>query len=125
MPAFPPLDPAMLQFPSLRPLAASTVALAAAGLAFAYVAQSPGYDDTPFLPGGEWRVHDSRRPQPRVVGAPAGQAPSDAVVLFDGTDLSKWKGRDGGAQWKVEIVRDFREGFVAINSKSHNLLLFG
>jgi hypothetical protein len=29
-------------------------------------------------------------------------APSDAVVLFDGKDLSKWKGKDGDAKWKVE-----------------------
>lgn len=28
--------------------------------------------------------------------------PSDAVVLFDGKDLSKWKGKDGEAKWKVE-----------------------
>lgn len=29
--------------------------------------------------------------------------PSDAVVLFDGKDLSKWKSRDGSdAKWKVE-----------------------
>ena len=62
-----------------------------------------GYDDTPQLPGRKWLVHDGSRPQPRVVtpGA-AGGAPSDAVVLFDGTDLSAWKGRDGAAAWKVE-----------------------
>ena len=64
-----------------------------------------GYDDTPMLPGGRWHVHDGTRPQPRVVtpeDAP-GMAPSDAVVLFDGTDLSGWVGRDDGpAQWKVE-----------------------
>lgn len=30
-------------------------------------------------------------------------APSDAIVLFDGKDLSKWKSRDGSeAKWKVE-----------------------
>lgn len=30
-------------------------------------------------------------------------APSDAVVLFDGKDLSKWKSRDGSeAKWKVD-----------------------
>jgi len=30
-------------------------------------------------------------------------APSDAIVLFDGKDLSKWKSRDGTeAKWKVE-----------------------
>lgn len=66
-----------------------------------------GYDDTPFLPGGEWRVHDGRRPRPQVVtpGAPQAPvpAPSDALVLFDGTDLSKWRKADGTpAAWKIE-----------------------
>jgi hypothetical protein len=62
-----------------------------------------GYDDTPQLPDQEWLVHDGSRAQPRVVTPGAdGAAPSDAVVLFDGTDLSKWKGRDGAAAWKVE-----------------------
>jgi hypothetical protein len=27
--------------------------------------------------------------------------PSDAIVLFDGKDLSKWKGKDGDAKWTV------------------------
>ncbi len=69
-----------------------------------------GYDDTPMIPGQDWRVHDSRRPQPRIVTPPtastqkqAGNPPSDAAVLFDGTDTSKWVGRDGSqAGWKVE-----------------------
>ena len=63
-----------------------------------------GYDDTPFLPGGLWQVHDSRRPLPRVVtpGGEAGRAPSDAILLFDGKNLSGWAGRDGDAKWKVE-----------------------
>ena len=69
-----------------------------------------GYDDTPILPGSRWRVHDGRRPQPRVVtpGSPggadqAGTAPSDATVLFDGSDLSKWTSVKGGdPQWKIE-----------------------
>ena len=68
-----------------------------------------GYSDTPFLPGSTYRVHDGDRPQHRVVkpGTPCtqrkpGKAPSDAVMLFDGTDLSKWMGRDGDAKWKVE-----------------------
>jgi len=65
-----------------------------------------GYEDTPFLPGQKWRVHDSKRPQPPVV-TPAsipGNPPSDAIVLFDGKDLSKWRSAwtGGPARWKVE-----------------------
>jgi Domain of Unknown Function (DUF1080) len=55
-----------------------------------------GYTDTPMLPGLPYRVHDINRPHPREVtpGAQAGQPPSDAIVLFDGKDLSHWtKGR--------------------------------
>lgn len=74
-----------------------------------------GYTDTPMLPSG-WHVHDIDRPQPPVVtpGATCNQAPSDAVVLFNGTDLSEWTGTKqdnpkkkkynpkGEALWKVE-----------------------
>jgi 3-keto-disaccharide hydrolase len=70
-----------------------------------------GFDDTPQLPGQKWRVHDIERPRPHVVtpGTP-GQPPSDAIVLFDGKDLSHWqqrgKGRAGGQitapRWKVQ-----------------------
>ena len=66
-----------------------------------------GYDDTPVLPESKYRVHDSNRPQPRIVMPscpcdPFGP-PSDAVLLFDGTDLSGWTSLDGGeAKWKVE-----------------------
>jgi hypothetical protein len=46
------------------------------------------------------------RPQPAVVDpGPAGPPvppPSDAIVLFDGTDLSRWRAANGGpAPWKV------------------------
>ncbi|MBI1333484.1 MAG: DUF1080 domain-containing protein [Armatimonadetes bacterium] len=66
-------------------------------------AEAQGYDDTPMLPGGHWRVHDSKRPQPTVItpGAVAGAAPSDAVVLFGGKDLSMWKSGEDAAKWKV------------------------
>src|SRR6266566_285979 len=93
----------------LRYIFASTLLTAIA------LAQAPprkdhslGYDDTPFLPDGKWRVHDVSRPRPKVItpGTENSQAPSDAIVLFDGTDLSKWetylKGKLVENKWKVE-----------------------
>ncbi len=58
-----------------------------------------GYTDTPFLPGGKWRVHDDNRPRPEVVtpGKAYGNAPSDAIVLFDGTSFDNWEMQKGGA----------------------------
>lgn len=65
-----------------------------------------GYDDTPFLPGGKWRVHDKNRPVPAVVTPGSGAnlhspPPSDAVVLYDGSGFDAWdkawKQVEGGA----------------------------
>ena len=62
-------------------------------------------------PDPNWIDHDRDRPLPQVV-APAtpstqeraGHAPSDAVVLFDGHDLSQWVSMDGSpTKW---ITRD-------------------
>ncbi len=54
----------------------------------------------------EWEVHDRNRPQPAVVDPGAespGTPPSDAVVLFDGKDLSAWATADETpVRWKVE-----------------------
>jgi len=57
---------------------------------------------------GRWLVHDMNRPAPPVIepGSASTEAPSDAIVPFDGTeaDLSKWTADDGGpAKW---VVRD-------------------
>jgi hypothetical protein len=79
----------------------------AASLSTVSAAEGVGYKDTPMLPGQPWHVHDPDRPVPHLVtpgetfshGAPP---PSDAVVLFDGKDLSKWKSDKGPAGWKVE-----------------------
>jgi hypothetical protein len=60
------------------------------------------------IPGTPWRIHDAARPHPRVItpGATPGSAPSDATVLFDGKDLSKWahsrNGQLSDAQWPVK-----------------------
>ncbi len=63
-----------------------------------------GYDDTPLIPGQKWRVHDKQRPSPPVVRPAAPTLPpADAIVLFDGTDLSAWEHGDGQpAAWKLE-----------------------
>lgn len=78
-----------------------------AGIAAWAQEKNPGYLDTPMLPGGKWHVHDSRRPQPKVV-TPAsrrhpGDPPSDAVVLFNGKNLAQWQSPGGKpAAWKVQ-----------------------
>ncbi|MCC7045007.1 MAG: DUF1080 domain-containing protein [Acidobacteria bacterium] len=61
------------------------------------------------IPGTPWRIHDAARPQPPVVtpGATPGAPPADAIVLFDGKDLSKFahnrKGQLVAAEWPVRV----------------------
>ena len=81
-----------------------------------------GFKDTPILPGLPWHVHDPDRPHPPVV-TPAttpGGPPSDAIVLFDGKDLSQWttmpapspmraipdrrSGRSAAAMWRSSRI---------------------
>ncbi len=54
---------------------------------------------------GRWLVHDVNRPVPDVVhpGEPCFKsAPADAIVLFDGSDLSPWSKTDGSpAHWQL------------------------
>ena len=71
--------------------------------ALALAQDSPvGYTDTPMLPDLPYRVHDPSRPHPPVVtpAAQPGGPPSDAIVLFDGKDLSQWT--PARQPWKVE-----------------------
>src|SRR5436305_12188528 len=49
-----------------------------------------------------WAVHDRNRPQPKLVTPGTfstqeqpGKPPSDAVILFEGTDLSHWEADEG------------------------------
>jgi hypothetical protein len=51
-------------------------------------------------------------PEPRLVtpAAAPGAPPSDAIVLFDGKDLGRWRGENGGpARWKVA------DGYAEVN----------
>jgi hypothetical protein len=79
-----------------------------------------GYDDTPLIPGQKWKVHDSSRPQPRIVtpGSESRLPPSDATVLFDGTSLSGWtsvKEAGAAAPWTVE------NGYMQVVPKSGDI----
>lgn len=91
-----------------------------ASLAVALVGQSAAQANWPpqeVQPWSGWLVNDEARPQPpRVTPAvEAGGAPSDAVVLFDGTNLDAWDGgvnQDEGVNGRW-VVRDgvmFPEG---------------
>ncbi|MGC1452560.1 MAG: DUF1080 domain-containing protein [Candidatus Sulfotelmatobacter sp.] len=71
----------------------------------------------------KWKIHDLNRPVPPVIDpgtsstqdAP-GRAPSDAVVLFDGKDLSHWADKEGNpAKWKVE------NGYMEVVAKTGNI----
>lgn len=70
-----------------------------------------GYSDTPLIvPGGKWKVHDIDRPRPEPV-IPAkkpGDAPADAIILFDGKNTDAFVAKEKGTDkvipcpWKIE-----------------------
>jgi hypothetical protein len=71
----------------------------------------------------KWKIHDADRPLPRVITPgtsstqdTTGTAPSDAIVLFDGSNLNQWAAEDGGpAKWKVE------HGYMEVAPRTHNI----
>ena len=69
-----------------------------------------GYKDTAKLPWCDYGKHDPDRPQPPVV-KPGDQslpvpAPADAMVLFDGKDVSRWH----PTTWKLQ------DGYLEVTS---------
>ena len=85
----------------------------------AFLAQAPatdlGYTDTPMLPGLPYHVHDPARPRPPIVtpAVRAGDAPSDATVLFDGSNVTAWTATKQA--WKVE------DGYMEVIPNSGDL----
>ena len=84
----------------------STLTVGAAGLfGLAVAAQAPGGSRAAELQ--KWAVHDETRPMPPVVdpgpAGPPAPVPADAIVLFDGKDLSGWTTAKGApAAWLVK-----------------------
>jgi hypothetical protein len=87
-----------------------------------------GYTTNPVLPGLTWRVHDINRPHPPQVtpSSVPGGPPSDAIILFDGHDLTQWHSQPGGyqrankgdgpARWRVS------DGYVEVTPRSGNIV---
>ncbi|MEM6820675.1 MAG: DUF1080 domain-containing protein [Verrucomicrobiota bacterium] len=75
-------------------------------------------DEYRIVPETGYTAGDRNRPQPRVVspGARDFNPPSDAIVLFDGTNLDAWKNRDGTPPaWKIQ------DGYTEVVPKSGNI----
>jgi hypothetical protein len=84
-----------------------------------------GYTDTPQLPNQKWKVHDAARPRPHKVtpGQPLLQEapPSDAIVLFDGKDLSHWAARTRNGQTQ-EPKWTIQNGYLQIVPRTGRLV---
>ncbi len=88
--------------------------LAASGLVAA-----EGYTDTPFIPGTQWRVHDSARPQPPRADAAKlkcneAAAPAGAVVLVGGADAAQEWEADAtpNAKNKTPVTWEIKDGVM-------------
>ena len=89
---------------------AASVFLLSSALAWAAETSGPVFYGDPPDQNHPWAVHDRNRPQPKVVTPGSfstveqpGKPPADAIILFDGTDLSKWESGNGGpAQWPIK-----------------------
>lgn len=74
------------------------------------------------IPGQPWRIHDALRPRPALVtpGKSDSLPPSDAIVLFDGTDLSNWCHR-GGENELFEAEWNIVDGCLEVEPRSGSL----
>jgi hypothetical protein len=73
-------------------------------------------ENRPMKHNGKWAVHDDNEPKPEVKrpGAKPGDPPSDAIVIFDGTDTTKLSAENGDpTRW---IIND--EGALECTRKA-------
>ena len=99
-------------------LASLLTLLAAAGLVAA-----EGYTDTPLIPGTQWHVHDSARPQPPRADAAKlkcseAPAPAGAVVLVGGADSANEWEADAvpNAKLKTPVTWEIKDGVMIARS---------
>jgi hypothetical protein len=103
----------LMPVPSRRPLL-----LALIFTAFALTASATALAQKPLA---AWPIHSEDAPQPKSVtpGKTSADAPSDAVVLFDGVSSDAWQSVNGGpAPWKVhDGVLEIVPGTASIMTK--------
>jgi len=92
----------------MKPVRFNFFSISCALLAFALTAfaQAPATNDAK----AAWHYGEIPPPkdEPKIIEA--GPPPSDAIVLFDGKDLSQWQGDKGGpAKWEV------KDGVATVN----------
>lgn len=106
------------------------VSFKTSGAADASAGQKSSKKEEALTPGGKYKRHDMQRPRPPVrdPGQPSekefAKPPADAVVLFDGKDLSKWERKPGAKdadkspepKWKIE------NGYMEIVPKSGSIV---
>lgn len=76
-----------------------------------------GYSDTPLIPGTQWKVHDIDRPRPAAVapGARLGDAPADAIILFNGKDTAQFFSRKKDDPKKYPCPWAIENGELIVN----------
>ncbi|MFI5185337.1 MAG: DUF1080 domain-containing protein [Chitinophagales bacterium] len=69
--------------------------------------------------GGDPKLSDVWQPVPKVIspGKTPQEAPSDAIVLFDGKDFSQWQSAKGGdVRWKL------KDGYMMVDSGTGDII---
>jgi hypothetical protein len=70
------------------------------------------------LRDGDPKLTEVWQPEPRIItpGKTSLDAPSDAIILFNGKDLSQWQSSNGGdAKWKL------KDGYMVVTGGAGNI----